>query len=100
MRRPSRSGGRLRIGRLDLDLRGVAPATAEAAARALGPALARVLTQSRDLGFGIRDSRPAVRGALDRIEAGRIDSPASPDARDLAARIAQRIAHALEREER
>jgi hypothetical protein len=41
-----------------------------------------------------------VRGALDRIEAGRIDSPASPDARALAARIAQRIAHALEREER
>jgi hypothetical protein len=36
----------------------------------------------------------------DRIDAGRIDSPASPEAHDLAACIAQRIAHALEREER
>ena len=115
MRRLSRTGGRLRIGRLDLDLRGVAPATAEAAARALGPALARALTsRSPDSGFGIRDSgfegfgirdsgfetRDSRFRSADRIDAGRIESPASPDAHDLAARLAQRIAQALEREER
>ena len=105
MRRLSRTGGRLRIGRLDLDLRGVAPATAEAAARALGPALARALTsRSPDSGFGIRDSGFETRDSrfrsADRIDAGRIESPASPDAHDLAARLAQRIAQALEREER
>jgi hypothetical protein len=112
MRRLSRTGGRLRIGRLDLDLRGVAPATAEAAARALGPALARALTsRSPDEGFGIRDSGFETRDSglgtrdsrfrsADRIDAGRIESPASPDAHDLAARLAQRIAQALEREER
>jgi len=112
MRRLSRTGGRLRIGRLDLDLRGVAPATAEAAARALGPALARALTsRSPDEGFGIRDSGFETRDSglgtrdsrfrsADRIDAGRIESPASPDAHDLAVRLAQRIAQALEREER
>ena len=126
MRRLSRTGGRLRIGRLDLDLRGVAPATAEAAARALGPALARALTsrspdegfgirdsgfETRDSGFGTRDSGLGTRDSglgtrdsrfrsADRIDAGRIESPASPDAHDLAARLAQRIAQALEREER
>ena len=129
MRRLSRTGGRLRIGRLDLDLRGVAPATAEAAARALGPALARALTSRspdeglgirdsgfegfgiRDSGFGTRDSGLGTRDSglgtrdsrfrsADRIDAGRIESPASPDAHDLAARLAQRIAQALEREER
>jgi len=103
MRKPSPQARRnIQVDRLDLDLRGIAPDTAEAAARALGPALARALTSRppdeglgiRDLGFGIRDSR------ADRIDAGRIDSPASPDPHDLAARIAQRIAHALEREER
>jgi hypothetical protein len=36
--------------------------------------------------------------AVDRIDAGRIDSSASPDAHDLAVRIAQRIAQALEPE--
>ena len=105
MRRLSRTGGRLRIGRLDLDLRGVVPATAEAAARALGPALARALTsRSPDSGFGIRDSGFETRDSrfrsADRIDAGRIESPASPDAHDLAVRLAQRIAQALEREER
>jgi hypothetical protein len=94
MRRPSRPARRLRIGRLDLDLRGIAPATAEASARALGPALASTLAHSRDLGFGMLDSEVAV----DRIDAGRIDSSASPEAHDLAVRIAQRIAQALEPE--
>ena len=88
MRTPSRTGRRLHIGRLDLDLRGIAPRTGEAAARALGPALAQALRQ--------RDSRF---GPADRIDAGRIETSGSPDAHDLAVRIAQRVAHALEREE-
>jgi hypothetical protein len=90
MRQPTHTGRRLQISRIDLDLRGIAPATAEASARALGPALARALTPWMD----------ARIGSADRIDAGRIDSPASPEVHDLAARIAQRIAHALEREER
>jgi hypothetical protein len=85
MKGPSRTGGRLRIGRLDLDLWGVAPATGEAAARALGPALARAL----------RHRQPRF-GPAERIDAGRIESSGSPDAHDLAVQIAQRIAHALE----
>jgi hypothetical protein len=84
----------IRVGRLDLDLRGIAPDTAEATARALGPALARALTQGA--GVGIRDWRF---GPADRVDAGRIDSAASPDAHDLAARLAQRIALALGGEE-
>ena len=88
MRTPSRAAGRLRIDRLELDLRGIAPATGEAAARALGPALARALGQ-----------RQPRLGPADRIDAGRIQSPESPGAHDLAAQIAQRIAHALVREE-
>lgn len=103
MRRPSPHERRtVRIGRLDLDLRGLAPDAAEAAARALGPALARALTErpASDIGnpgLAIRDSR--FRSA-DRIDAGRIESPALPDRHDLAARIARRIVQALEREER
>jgi hypothetical protein len=88
MRGPSRTAARLRIARLDLDLRGIAPATGEAAARALGPALARTLGQRQ----------PRFEPA-DRIDAGRIHSPGSPDPHGLAVQIAQRIAHALEREE-
>lgn len=72
---------RLRIERLELDLRGIAPATAEAAARALGPALAQALAPHH-----------ALIGPADRIDAGRIASPASPGALELATSIAQRIA--------
>jgi len=91
----------IRVDRLDLDLRGISPDTAEAAARALGPALARALTsRSPHEGLGIRDSGFGIRvSRADRIDAGRIDSPASPDPRDLAARLAQRIAQALGGEE-
>jgi hypothetical protein len=101
MRRSSRTGRRLQIGQLNLDLRGIAPGTGEAAARALGPALAAALRQGsgsriQDLGVGIGDSRF---GPGARIDAGRVESPASPDAHDLAARIARRIAQALEPEE-
>lgn len=102
MRRPSPHARRnIRVSRLDLDLRGIATGTAEAAARALGPALARALQERSASGMG--DSRLGSRDSrfrpADRIDAGRIESPASPDGHDLAARIALRIAHALEREE-
>jgi hypothetical protein len=75
---------RLRIDRLDLDLRGIAPPTAEAAARALGPALAKALASGG----------PAI-ASTGRLDAGRIKSLATPDAQTLAAGIAQRIAHAI-----
>jgi hypothetical protein len=74
---------RVRIDRLDVDLRGIAPTTAEAAARALGPALVDALARHHG------DIAPA-----DRIDAGRITSPVAPAAHDLAASIAQRIADA------
>jgi len=72
---------RLTIERLDLDLTGVPRETAAAAARLVGPALARALAGRR------LDAAPA-----DRIDAGRLASPASPEAGALAARIAHRIA--------
>ena len=84
---------RLRIDRLDLDLRGIAPATAESAARALGPALARALARppaSHDVHV-----RPS-----ERIDAGRVESPASPGAQDLATGIADRIARSIRGEGR
>lgn len=77
---------RLHIERLELDLRGIAPATAEAAARALGPALAQALAPHH------RQIAPA-----DRIDAGRITSPSSPAAHDLATHIAQCIAASARR---
>ena len=52
---------RLVIDRLDLDLRGISPATAETVARLLGPALARVMRGRRI------DRSPAQ-----RIDAGRL----------------------------
>ena len=76
---------RLRIDRLELDLRGIAPATAEAATRALGPALADALAPHH-----------AHIAPAERIDAG-IASPASPGAHDLAASIARRIAGAARR---
>ena len=103
MTRPSPQARRnVRVGRLDLDLRGIAPDTAEAAARALGPALAQALRERSASGLG--ESRSGIRNSgfrpADRIDAGRIESPASPEVHDLAARIARCIAQALERGER
>ena len=95
MSAPSPRGRRLRIDRLDLDLRGIPPATAEAAARALGPALARALASNH-----ARIARAGHIAPADRIDAGRITSPASPRARDLAAGIAERIAGAVRQERR
>jgi hypothetical protein len=80
----ARSGRRLRIDRLEMDLRGIAPATAETVARALGPALAQAMTSQR---VGIAPS--------ERIDAGRIASPAPASAQDLAAGIARRIARSV-----
>lgn len=79
----------LRIARLELDLRGIAPATAEAAARALGPALAQALAR--------RQGRLAP---AERVDAGRIASSASPGAHELAAGIAQRVARSVRRGDR
>ena len=101
MSRPSLHPRRnIRVDRVDLDLRGIAPGTAEAAARTLGPALARALRSASGSGDSWSGSRDSRFRPADRIDAGRIESPASPDGHDLAARIARCIARALEREER
>ena len=80
---------RLRIGRLDLDMRGVDATQAEAAARALGPALAREIASRGPLGV-----------ERERVDAGRIAMPASSASGDLAAAIARRIAAVLEGKKR
>lgn len=77
------------IDRLELDLRGIPAETAQAAARALGPALAQALARQCPGLAGTRCVDTA------RIDAGRIASPASPAARQLAAGIAQRVARSL-----
>lgn len=74
----------LRIDALELDLRGIAPEVAEAAVRALGPALAEALAG--------RELSPA---AGQRLDAGHLASPAAPQADDLAAGIARQIARSL-----
>lgn len=72
---------RIVIERLDLDLRGIAPATAEAAARLLGPALAQALHQ-----------RHITASPAERLDAGRIDVAASPQPQALAVHMARHIA--------
>jgi hypothetical protein len=81
---------RLRINRLSLDLHGIAPATAEDVARTLGPALGAAL------GAALAPHRAHI-ASTDRIDAGRITSPAAPGAPDLTATIARRIADAAQR---
>lgn len=76
----------IRIDRVDLDLRGIDPQLAEAAARLFGPALQAELHRGMARGIGRRD------GAA-RIDAGRV-APES-EAGALAARLAQRVAGAL-----
>lgn len=78
---PPRPRQRLHIERLELDLRGIAPATAQAVAEALGPALARQLAQTA------HSAQPAQ-----RIDAGRIACAAAPEPAALAATLAGRIA--------
>ena len=70
---------RISIDRLDLDLRGIDPALAEAAVRLLGPSLQEQLAQRHG----------AITSAA-RIDAGHV-APAS-EPRALADRLAQRIA--------
>jgi hypothetical protein len=70
---------RVHIDRLDLDFSGIPPATAEAAARLLGPALERAL--------GRKHAAPAA-----EIDAGRIAMTGRPDAQALATQMAGRIA--------
>jgi hypothetical protein len=84
MNRETRQRRRLLIDRLELDVRGVAPMTAEAAARALGPALARAL------GADAGRAAPAR-----RIDAGTISTDAATDAPELGRAIAERIAHSV-----
>lgn len=72
---------RLHIERLELDLRGVAPGTAEAAVRLLGPAVARALA-----------GRRVGAASTERIDAGRISLAGAVDAGTLASQLAQRIA--------
>jgi len=83
MKRSTRTQ-RLRIERIELDFRGVAPAAAEAAARALGPALARSLAGS-----------PVRTGSAERIEAEVVASPRAPEVGTLANDIAQSIARRI-----
>ena len=72
---------RLVIERLELDLRGIPHATAEGAARRIGPALSRALA-GRQL-----TATPAA-----RVDAGSLAFGAAPDANVLATRLAQRLA--------
>jgi hypothetical protein len=72
---------RLHIKRLDLDVHGVAPKTAEAAARLLGPALARALAGHRIDGT-----------SAEQIDAGRIRLSGAADAGKLSRQLAQHIA--------
>lgn len=77
----------IRIDRIELDLRGVPRETAEAAARLLGPALARALAAQA---HGIhRWSQPGA------IDAGRIAFDAAPGAGALAERLSGHIAARL-----
>ena len=74
---------RVAIDRLDLDLRGIDPALAEAAVRLLGPALQTAFARRGGALHGM---------AAARVDAGRVAPASEPQA--LAERLAQRIAHA------
>ena len=76
---------RLHIDRLELDLRGIAPATAEAAARLLGPALAQALAQARK-------GASAAPGSPMQLDAGGLNTLANPAPQALATQMAGRIA--------
>jgi hypothetical protein len=72
---------RVRIDRLELDLRGIDPAVAQAAVHALGPALARALAERGG----------AFHGAA-QADAGQVTPPSPAAPGPLAAAIAGRIA--------
>ena len=71
---------RMRIDRIDLHLHGVAPSTAQDAARLLGPALARALA-----------GKTMANAGAD-LDAGRLRLAQAPEAPALASGIAARIA--------
>ena len=76
MSAPLQGRRRVRIDRLELDLRGFPPDTAEAAARALGPALARELAATR--GGPVESAEPHdLAAGIARQIAGRIRGDAS-----------------------
>jgi hypothetical protein len=74
------------IDRLELDLRGVAQPTAQAASRLIGPALARAL-----------QGRHVVATGATAVNGGRIAMRAAPDAGTVSERIAQRVALKISR---
>jgi len=76
---------RVTIDRLELKLRGVAPRTAEAAARLLGGEIARAL----------REAGAQGRGAIGGLDAGRIETTPRADAATLAQQIGARIARRI-----
>jgi hypothetical protein len=80
---------RIHIDRLELSLRGIAPAVAETTAQLLGPALAQALRRD-----GVGTLTQGNRNTGD-IDAGRIDDAASSEpgalATQMAGHIAQRI---------
>ena len=77
---------RLHIDRLDLDLRGVAPATAQAAVRLLGPALEQAWA-SADAARGVS----VAPHEAPRLDAGRLEAAAGSSASQLAQQIAARL---------
>jgi hypothetical protein len=78
---------RVRIDRINLHVRGVAPSTVQSAARLLGPAVARA--------FG---GRTVAAEPDAHIDAGRVVVGATPHAEPLATRIADQIVRATTRE--
>ena len=78
---------RVRIGRIDLHVRGIAPSTVQSAARMLGPAVARALA-----------GRTAAAAPDAPVDAGRVVVDAASDAAPLATRIADHIVRATTRE--
>ena len=81
---PAAAPRQLHIGRLELDLRGIDPALAQAAVRALGPALAGALAATAFPETGVV-----------RLDAGSLPAAAQSTPGALAAAIAGRIARSL-----
>jgi hypothetical protein len=77
---------RIVIDRLDLTLRGIDEATAQAAARLLGPALSLALQQ-----------RSMTTRSMEKLNAGHMEAPASPSPAALATHIARQIARQIAR---
>lgn len=74
---------RLHVERLELELRGIDPATARAAVQALGPALARALATG------------AQAASADRPDARNVAPPADPAPGALADTLAHTLARRL-----